>query len=130
MRPLKNEPLTIPITGPTGILVNDMPGPQDEIDQGQTIVFVSNDATTLRGGTVTRQGGNLIYNPPFQFSGTDQFQYVIQDSLGWVPRRELVRILVDDENDPPTFVGINGDTGQDELTSSKAKRFRRSSPTT
>ena len=116
----ENTQLTIPITGPTGILANDTPGPQDEIDQGQTVVFVSSDSTTMRGGTVTRQGDNLIYTPAFQFSGLDQFQYVIQDNLG-VSTTGTVRILVDDENDPPTFIGINGTPGLDSLSFFESK---------
>ncbi len=116
----ENMALNIPIFGPTGILANDTPGPQDEIDQGQTVVFSSHSTTTTGGGTVTRQGDTLVYTPAFQFSGTDTFTYEIQDSLG-ESATGTVRILVADQNDPPTFIGINGNAGLDELIYMESK---------
>jgi hypothetical protein len=113
--------LVIAITGPTGILANDTPGPQDEIDQGQTVSFVSSDATSLRGGTIVRQGNSLIYTPAFQFGGIDEFNYVIQDNLG-ASAVGKVRITVADQNNPPTFIGINGSPGLDELAFFESKK--------
>ncbi len=116
----ENMALDIPIFGATGILANDTPGPQDEIDDGQTVIFISHDTVTAGGGTVTRQGDTLVYTPRFQFSGTDQFSYVIEDNLG-EPATGIVRILVADQNDAPSFIGINGNAGVDELLFTESK---------
>jgi len=64
--------------GTTGdVLLNDSDPDSD------AIVLVSADFTSMQGGAVTRNGNNTFtYRPPSGFSGTDSFQYIIQDALG------------------------------------------------
>ena len=59
------------------LLVNDNAGPANE---SQTPTFLSADAVTTAGGTVTNLGGDLLYTPSSSFVGlTDTFSYVITD---------------------------------------------------
>jgi FtsP/CotA-like multicopper oxidase with cupredoxin domain len=39
-------------------------------------------ATTARGGTVTIKGSSVTYTPPYNFTGTDTFDYRVKDRLG------------------------------------------------
>ena len=117
---LEEEPVSIAIGGPQGILANDVPGPQDEIDDGQTVSFVSAAQTSFRGGSVVRDGDALVYTPPAVFSGQDRFEYTVEDSLG-ATASGTVLINVEDINNPPTFVGVNGIPGADELAYDESK---------
>ena len=54
----------------------------DHDANGQTITVLSHDSTSSRGGTITRQGQNLIYSAPKSFLGTDYFSYVATDTAG------------------------------------------------
>ncbi|WP_197171062.1 tandem-95 repeat protein [Novipirellula aureliae] len=106
----------------TGILDNDAAGPTDEVAAGQTISLVTTDfpLTTFRRGTVRIANGNLIYSPPAQFSGIDQFQYKVRDNLGLESTATVV-INVGGENDPPFFVGVNGVQGETSLSIDEGK---------
>ncbi len=111
----EGDPLTISISGPDGILANDVPGPQDEIDDGQTVSFVSSDSTSFRDGTIEQIGDSLVYTPPAFFSGEDQFNYTIEDSFGETAEG-TVFIAVVGVNNPPSFVGVGGVSGADQLS--------------
>lgn len=64
-----NTPITI------NVLANDVLG-----DTPTTIM--SYDNVTSHGGTVALVGNNLVYTPAINWSGTDVFNYVIQDADG------------------------------------------------
>ena len=96
------------------LLLNDTAGPQDEIDAGQLVAFDSFDATSLQGGTIVRDGDNLIYTPANQYSGADEFNYTIVEtgptSTG-LSAEGTVSITVEPVNDPPSFLGQDGVLG-------------------
>jgi hypothetical protein len=136
----EDTPLTIQITGPNGILTNDDAGPPDEVAAGQTVSLVTTNTTvdgmnitgfpkqTLRGGMVTLSNGGttLVYTPALDFNGQDQFEYFIRDSA--TPPafgRGTVFINVGGDNDPPVFVGVNGDPAQQSITEDEAKQTER-----
>ncbi|MCA9137607.1 MAG: tandem-95 repeat protein [Planctomycetales bacterium] len=116
-----------------GILDNDRPGPQNEIDapESQTISLVTGPFTTTegvitaRGGHVRLVGQQLIYSPPGLYSGPDSFTYEIVDSLG-ARSTGLVSLDVGGDNDPPKFEGVNGEkdntsAGVDDIVLSESK---------
>ena len=98
--------LEIPINGPGSILSNDLPGPQDEVDAGQqaTLTVGQFPLTTFRGGTVELGNNVLIYSPPPLFSGIDQFDYSVSDSLG-ATSIGTASIIVGGTDNAPIFVG-------------------------
>ncbi|WP_231615288.1 tandem-95 repeat protein [Novipirellula artificiosorum] len=116
--------LSIPVSNVagTGVLDNDAPGPADEVAAGQTIGLVTSvfPQNTFRGGTVRLSNGNLLYNPPAEFSGVDQFSYTVQDDAGLTSSATVI-VNVGGENDGPIFIGINGDPNEDSLEFEEAK---------
>ncbi len=120
-------PFTMPIgaAGVTGsILGNDLPGPPDEVAAGQTISLVTGEfpKMTLRGGTVSISGSNLVYTPPANFSGPDQFTYSVQDNGNPTATASgTVFLTVDGDNAAPVFVGINGDPQRQSLEFNESK---------
>ncbi len=120
-------PFTIPITGVGGILTNDLPGPPDEVAAGQTLSLVPGQFPrgTLRGGQVNFANGGttLIYTPPANFSGPDQFEYrVVDNGVPPAMATGTVLINVDGDNSPPIFIGINGDTNRRSLQFDESKQ--------
>ncbi len=105
-----------------GILDNDTAGPPDEVAAGQTIELVPGQfpLTTFRGGTVDIDGNMLIYNPPFNFSGVDTFDYSVRDSVG-ATASATVAINIGGVNNGPNFVGINGDINRTSIEIEEAK---------
>jgi hypothetical protein len=66
------------------VIAGDVPGPANEIapPQSQVVSFVAltGSIATARGGTITQlDEGQLRYNPPADFNGTDTFVYTITD---------------------------------------------------
>ncbi len=126
----EDEPRDIPVNGdpndPTsiGILDNDTPGPQDEIDANQTISLVAGQfpKPTVQGGTVTisTDGNTLTYSPPPLFSGVDTFTYDVVDNLGAVSSGR-VTMRVGGVNNAPQFVGINGNANRTSIVRDEAK---------
>lgn len=122
----EDTPLIIPVrtADKKGILDNDAAGPDDEVNppQSQTISLVTTDfpQRTFRGGNVVLENGNLRYTPPSQFSGVDQFNYSVRDSLG-ATSTALVIINVGGQNDAPQFIGINGNANETSLTFDESK---------
>lgn len=122
----EDAPLNIPVSGAGSILVNDLPGPPDEVAAGQTLTLVASDfpKATDRGGTITlvNNGTRLVYQPPANFSGQDQFTYRVTDN-GVPPATATGTVLINvgGDNDPPIFVGINGDTNVRSLQFTESK---------
>lgn len=120
-------PFVMPIgaVGVSGsILGNDLPGPPDEVAAGQTISLVTSEfpKMTLRGGTVSISGSNLVYTPPANFSGPDQFTYSVQDNGSPAATATgTVFLTVDGDNAAPVFVGINGDPQRQSLQFNESK---------
>ncbi len=114
---VEDENLTIAINGSgliVGILDNDRPGPQNEIDppESQTISLPVGQfpLTTDRGGIVRYVDGptpQLVYTPPGLYSGPDGFRYRIVDDQG-AESTGLVSLDVGGENDAPIFQGVDG----------------------
>lgn len=61
------------------LLLNDVAGPQNEIDAGQTITLTGVSGTTSQGGSVSFSADLVTYNPPADFTGIDTFTYDITD---------------------------------------------------
>jgi len=72
-----NVGITVPAA--SGVLVND----NDPDGTTPTLTIFSFDATSINGGTVSVAGdGSFTYDPAPGFTGTDMFDYTIQDSDG------------------------------------------------
>jgi hypothetical protein len=54
----------------------------DHDANGQPLRLTAFEDATAEGGTVRRQGTNLLYRPPDAFVGTDWFTYTVADSAG------------------------------------------------
>ncbi|MEL6898789.1 MAG: Ig-like domain-containing protein, partial [Planctomycetota bacterium] len=80
------------------LLANDAPGPQNEIDAGQSVTI--NAVTQGTNGTVTLNATNITYQPNQDFFGTDTFTYTVQDDLG-LEDTATVTVNVAAVNDPP-----------------------------
>ncbi|MEL6894962.1 MAG: Ig-like domain-containing protein, partial [Planctomycetota bacterium] len=89
------------------LLANDTPGPASE--SMQTLTLVGFDTSTSRGGSVRRDGVNLIYTPNDNFSGVDSFSYTVEDNGENTPSASaVVTLTVTGDNDAPIFLGTNG----------------------
>ncbi|MEO1528096.1 MAG: tandem-95 repeat protein [Planctomycetota bacterium] len=122
---VEDTPLQIAINGGSGvvgILDNDTPGPQNEIDEGQTILLTPGQfpVQTQRGGRVDLENGLLVYRPPALYSGPDNFNYSVSDSEGAVATG-VVSLDVGGQNNGPIFVGVNGDANQTSLEFPESK---------
>ncbi|KAA5546993.1 tandem-95 repeat protein [Roseiconus nitratireducens] len=129
---MEDTPLNIAIVGggsTVGILDNDVPGPQNEIDppENQTVSLPTSQfpVQTARGGSVRLENGSLVYRPPGLYSGPDSFTYRIVDDMG-AESFGTVSISVGGENDAPIFEGVDGqkdsmDNPIDEITFPEAK---------
>ncbi len=123
-QPGQTPTLVIPINGTVGdpgILDNDFPGPPNEratqtlqpLDPAQftraTAGGVVPGKLTNNGGTVTFNASNqtLTYTPRPNSGDVDSFTYVVTDSLGASTTGTVV-INVTGVNDPPLFLGIDG----------------------
>jgi len=62
------------------VLINILANDHDA--NGQRISLSSFDTTTAEGGSVLRQGEELIYTPPPTLTGLDWFNYNIADTMG------------------------------------------------
>ncbi|MEL6106560.1 MAG: Ig-like domain-containing protein [Planctomycetota bacterium] len=123
----EDQILRIPIrgmNGSIGILDNDTPGPQNEIDppESQTIDLAPGQfpVQTPRGGRVDLEGDELVYRPPPLYSGPDNFTYRVVDNLG-AESTGVVSLEVGGENNAPLFVGVNGDPNTTSLTFEESK---------
>ncbi|RMF42904.1 MAG: tandem-95 repeat protein, partial [Planctomycetota bacterium] len=100
------------------LTANDQPGPNGT-ENGQTLTVTSVDAVSQQGGTVTLAGGRVIYTPPTDYSGPDQFTYTVTDNgtTAGIPAplsaTATVFLTVRDQNDPPTAGGDNLTTTED-----------------
>ncbi|MFN8763349.1 MAG: tandem-95 repeat protein [Pirellulaceae bacterium] len=95
--------------GSFGLMANDRPGPETAIsERDQTITFKSFSETTDRGGTVVRDGNDLVYTPPANFFGQDSFTYSIEDNgVPPLTGSGTVFITVAPVNDGPIAQDIN-----------------------
>ncbi len=108
----ENVAVTIAISN---LLSNDTAGPGNET--GQSVEFVSFEAVSAQGGTIERDGDDLIYTPANQFSGEDQFTYRIAETGNPTSFADgTVVVTVIPVNDPPVFIGQDGVLGYQPLT--------------
>ncbi len=126
-------PFVIPTTTVGGILTNDLPGPPDEVAEGQTLALLTSEfpKATLRGGNVRITDGMIVYTPATGFSGPDQFTYTVFDvappAHNYNPfisqqATGTVFLTVNGNNSPPTFIGINGQPGNNSLQFTESKQ--------
>lgn len=94
------------------VLANDLPGPADEVAEGQTIRMTNIEQLTARGGTVLPvfSGGRILrfdYIPPLNFVGQDLIRYVVTDDATYKPGQQsatgTITMSVGPINDPPQF---------------------------
>ena len=94
----------------TALVAGDLPGPQNEIDAGQTLSFTSVQPFSTKNGRVEIVGSKVVYTPASNFNGTDTFFYIVTDNgfSGSVadPQSSLgtVTVTVRPTNDSPTVV--------------------------
>ncbi|MCX8155763.1 MAG: FG-GAP-like repeat-containing protein [Verrucomicrobiae bacterium] len=75
---LEDTPLVFPAAP---LISNDLPAPPSVTNEsGQSLTVVGVLATTLYGGTASYFSGNITYNPPPNFNGTDVLYYQVQDN--------------------------------------------------
>ncbi len=97
---------------------NDQPGPGGT-ESDQTLTVSSVDGVSQQGGTVTLAGGRIVYTPPTNYSGPDQFTYTVTDNgtttglPAPLSATATVSLTVRDQNDAPTAGGDNLTTAED-----------------
>lgn len=107
---------------PSALIANDFAG-SDASEDSQTLTITAVSSVSTQGGTVTLSGGRVIYTPPNNFSGTDEFVYTVTDNgtTGGVAAplsaSATVTVTVLDKNDPPITVPITVSTAEDTSTS-------------
>ena len=94
------------------VLANDLPGPADEVAEGQTIRMTNIEQLTSRGGVVLPvfSNGRIVrfdYIPPLNFVGQDFIRYVVTDDATYKPGQQsatgTITMSVGAINDPPQF---------------------------
>ena len=114
---LEGNTTTIPVAD---VIAGDRPGPENESAQSVSLVEIVGSLTTAKGGTITRQGSNLIYTPPQFYNslvdGQDSFVYSIVDNgTPALSATGTVNLYVSEVNNPPVaddlsrdaFAGVN-----------------------
>ena len=114
---LEGNTTTIPVAD---VIAGDRPGPDNESAQSVSLVEIVGSLTTAKGGTITRQGSNLIYTPPQFYNslvdGQDSFVYSIVDNgTPALSATGTVNLYVSEVNNPPVaddlsrdaFAGVN-----------------------
>ncbi len=91
---VEDTPITI------AVLENDT-----DVDAGDTVSLVSVDATTDKVGTAAIEGNSIRYTPGQDFSGVDEFHYVVTD--GKATASGLVRVTVTPYNDAPVITNVS-----------------------
>ena len=96
----------------TTAIANDLPGPPDEVAEGQKIRMTNIEQLTSRGGVVTPvfNSGRIerfTYSPPLNFVGQDFIRYVVTDDATYKPGQMsatgTITVSVGAINDPPQF---------------------------
>lgn len=90
------------------VLANDSADP----DMGDTLSVSDVVSPTSQGGTTEIIANEVLYTPPQDFCGADDFQYTIQDSQG-LTDNATVFLNVVCVNDPPVAVDDEHSTGED-----------------
>jgi VCBS repeat-containing protein len=94
------------------VIAKDLPGPADEIAEGQKILMTNIESTTAQGGTILPvfSNGQIVrfdYIPPLNYVGQDLVRYVITDDATYKPGPQsatgTLTINVGPINDPPVF---------------------------
>ena len=114
---LEGNTTTIPVAD---VIAGDRPGPENESAQSVSLVEIVGSLTTAKGGTITRQGSNLIYTPPQFYNslvdGQDSFVYSIVDNgTPALSATGTVNLYISEVNNPPVaddlsrdaFAGVN-----------------------
>lgn len=114
---LEGNTTTIPIAD---VIAGDRPGPDNESAQSVSLVEIVGSLTTAKGGTIVRQGSNLIYTPPQFYNslvdGQDSFVYSIVDNgTPALSATGTVNLYISEVNNPPVaddlsrdaFAGVN-----------------------
>jgi len=108
---LEGTQSTIPVAD---VIAGDKPGPDNESAQSVSLVDIIGTLTTAKGGTITRQGSNLIYTPPQFFNslvdGLDSFVYSIVDNgTPSLTATGTVNLYVSEVNNPPVADDLTRD---------------------
>lgn len=84
-------------------------------DNGDNLVVSAFDATTAKGGTVTRSADStqLFYTPKAGFSGTDTFSYTISDGKGGTVTATATINVSANANTLPTTKPVSATVQQD-----------------
>ena len=94
------------------VIAKDLPGPADEVAEGQTIRMTNIEQLTSKGGVITPvfSNGRIVrfdYVPPQNFVGQDFIRYVITDDATYKPGQlsatGTITMSVGPINDPPQF---------------------------
>lgn len=88
------------------ILANDSPGPQSEVDNGDTVSLVPGNLTGSMGGTLVQNAdGSVTYAPPANVFGiaAETIVYTIEDR-GGLRDSATISVNITAVNDPPIAV--------------------------
>lgn len=99
------------------ILANDSPGPQNEVDNGDTVNLVPGNLTGSQGGTLVQNAdGSVTYTPPANVFGTaaETIVYTVVDR-GGLQDSATITVDITAVNDAPIAVN-DPDLTIDELT--------------
>ncbi len=100
------------------LLANDSAG-SDANEDGQTLVITSVESVSTQGGTVSLTAGRVIYTPPSNYSGPDEFVYTVTDNgtnggvAAPLSSSATVSLIILDKNDPPITAPFSTSTQED-----------------
>ena len=106
-----------------GIFDNDSAGPSDE-PTALSLRIADFPQVTSQGGNVAYDAvtEELTYSPAPDFSGLDTFVYTAIDSAGLESEfPATVTIDVVGVDNPPVFIGVDGNAGENDITRPEAK---------
>ncbi len=101
------------------VLANDAKGPANEA--AQTLVVSGVNPISAQGGSVSLVGGRIIYTPPSDYSGPDEFIYTISDNgttngvAAPLSSTATISLTVNDKNDPPIVTGESREITEDSV---------------
>lgn len=98
---LRNEPLSVEVPG---VLTND-----SDPEGGSIVAIKMSSPPSEEGVVVLGQDGDLLYDPPEDWTGTTSFTYRVYDG-GLYSTEATVTIHVNDSNQPPTDITLSGYT--------------------
>jgi len=101
--PPEVEPFTLEVLRNLSakVLVSELLGNASD-PEGDSVDFAGAVSTSREGGTILVSNGWVLYQPPFEFGASDQFEYTIRDEFG-AEAIGVVEVVLRGDGDEPTL---------------------------